>query len=110
MAEKFHDLIIEPLAAAGPAARARQLFDTTPQSGEADDLWRLIELLTQFVAQPGKEGQLESLAGFAGQLTQVGVRDPPGRFSCSLFDRQSESAQHTGQRLGKLADGDKRLS
>ena len=40
MAEELHNLIVEPLATAGPAARARELFDAAPQAREADDLRR----------------------------------------------------------------------
>ena len=79
MAQVIHNLVAQRLATLGPAARAGELFNTTAQSFEADDVRRLIELLPQFFAQEREEGEFEAFAGLAGKLAQVGLADAAWR-------------------------------
>src|SRR5437667_10436639 len=75
LAEILDNLVVEFLTTTGPAAGPRQLLDAASQTGEANHMGRLDELLAQFVTKPREEGELKALAGLASQLAQVGFQD-----------------------------------
>ena len=79
VAEEFHDLVMQSLAARAPTARTGELFDATAQAAEVQQLRVLQQLLAHFVAQPGKEEQFKTFAGFAGELPQVGFQNAATR-------------------------------
>jgi broad specificity phosphatase PhoE len=62
VAEVVHNLIVQLLAAASPAPRARQLFDATAQAFEADDVRRSIEVLSQLIAQSREEREFKTFS------------------------------------------------
>ena len=62
LAKVIDDLLLEFIAAGAPAARASQLFDATAQAAKPDEMRWLAESRANFVAQTGKEEQLQTLA------------------------------------------------